>query len=337
MHNPEVILTKNRVSAIVLLGACFVLVTGCQNQWQNLGGGTVSRESLRQQAIETVKTGLSGPGSIDQIYAAEIVAETQLRNFTPELRSMLRSDMVPVRFAAAVALGDLKYLPARRAIEEALRDPDHNVRIAAAYALTRFLPDKTHVRLIYEGLSSNDQTVRANAALLLGKLRDPSALTALRWAMSDRGSVQDTRTQAAHSIALIGDETIYPTIWTLLISSFANYRILGVEAMGALGDARARNAVHTMLQDGVLDVQLAAAEHLGALGDPSGERVVLEYLRNPGTAGDALEQERQRVRAARAIGSIGTAALAEFLPQLMQDRSAIVRLAAARSAIQLTK
>jgi len=293
--------------------------------------------SLREQALSVVRAAFAGQEAIEHIYAAEVVADMGLLEFAPELRRLLKADRVPVRFAAAMALGDMKYLPARPAIDEALNDPDENVRMAAVYARVRLRLGSTLIKQVYEGLSNTDQTVRANAALVLGKLRDPAALTALYWAMSANDSSQDTRTQIAHSIALIGDEKIYPTIWTLLISSYANYRILGIEAMGALNDVQARNAIYTMLQDDVLDVRLAAAEQLGTMRDPSGEKVVLSYLREPSTAADAVERERRNVRAARAIGSIGTADLAAFLPGLLADRSATVRLAAAKSALQLSQ
>ncbi len=340
MHN------MTNTIALMLLAAT-LLLSGCQSQAPSgpatptiQTGASVPKIApgpLRQQAIDVIKSAFAGQQTIGHLYAAEVVADTGLKEFTPELRMLLKSDSMPVRFAAAMALGDLKYLPAKAAIEEALNDPDQNVRMAAMYARTRLVPDGKYVKQIYEGLSSTDQSIRANAALILGKLRDPSALTALYWVMSDKESSQDTRTQAAHSIALIGDEKIYSTLWTLLINSFANYRILGIEAMGALNDSRARSAVQTMLQDETLDVRLAAAEQLGVMKDPSGEEVVLQHLRNPVGAGEPLERERQNVRAARAIGSIGTAVLAEFLPQLMQNDSPIVRLAAAQSAIRLTQ
>jgi len=329
------------VTAILLLSV--ILVTaGCRQQTSMPAPATVSIKTtpltaveLRQQATGIIKASITSQQTIEQIYAAEVIADTGLKEFAPELRRMLKSDSVPLRFAAALAIGDLKYLPARAAIQEAMNDPDENVRMAAIYAEARFAPDAAQTKRIYEGLSSKDQTVRANAALILGKLRDPAALTALHWVMTDKESSQETRTQAAHSIALIGDEKIYSTLWALLINSFANYRILGIEAMGALGDSRARSAVYTMLQDDILDVRLAAAEQLGVMKDTSGEQVVLQYLRNPPATSEPIERERQAVRAARAIGSIGTPALAEYLPGLMQDKSPIVRLAAAKSALQL--
>jgi HEAT repeat protein len=298
---------------------------------------SASATVLRPKAMEALRDAFASPRPIDCVYACEVVADTGQRDFTPSLRKLLKSNYVPVRFAAAMAIGDMKYLPAKPAIEQALEDPDENVRMAAIYAMARFGSGSKYVKQVYDGLSSTDQTIRANAALVLGKLREKSALTALYWAMSDKDSDQNVRTQVAYSIALIGDEKIYQTLWTLLINSFANYRIMGIEAMGALNDAQARSAVLTMLRDDILDVRLAAADQLGAMGDPSGEKIVLDYLKHPTESSDPIEVERRNVRAARAIGSIGTAELAAYLPQLLQDKSPTVRLAAAKSVLQLSK
>jgi HEAT repeat protein len=292
---------------------------------------------LRPQAIAVVKAAFASPDTIECVYASEVVADAGLREMAPTLVKLLKGKTVPVRFAAAMALGDMKYMAAKPAIQEALGDSDQNVRMAAIYSMMRLGAGQAYIKQVYEGLSSKDPTIRANAALVLGKLRNQSALTALYWAMSDKDSDQDTRTQIAYSIALIGDEKIYPTLWTLLINSFANYRIQGIDAMGALGDAQARNAVYTMLRDDTLDVRLAAAEQLGVMHEFSGENIVLEYLKHPVSSSDPIEVERRSVRAARAVGSIGTAELAAFLPQLLQDKSPVVRLAAAKAVFQLSQ
>jgi HEAT repeat protein len=291
--------------------------------------------SVRQEAINVIKSAFASDQPVQCVYACEVVADAGLKEMAPTVQKQLRARTIPVRFAAAMALGDLKYVQARSALQEAQLDTDENVRMAATYALIRFGADVKNVKLIYEGLSNTEPTIRANAALILGKLKDQAALTALYWAMSDKQSDQDTRTQIAYSIAQIGDEKIYPTLWTLLINSFANYRIQGIDAMGVLNDAQARTAVYTMLRDDVLDVRLAAAEQLGVMGDNSGEKIVLEYLQKPDGTSDPAELERRTVRAARAIGAIGTPQLKAFLPQLLQDKSPIVRLSAAKSALEL--
>jgi HEAT repeat protein len=328
-------------SVTIALALAVSLIIGCNRTNQTaVAAAPAARSSvtpLRPQAIETIKGAFASQQMVQCLYASEVVADTELREFTPNLRTLLRAKPVPIRFAAAMALGDMKSVVAKSDLQEALQDDDENVRMAAAYAMTRLGSGERYVKQIYEGLSSKDQTIRANSALILGKLRDPAALTALYWAMGDKDSREETRTQVAYSIAMIGDEKIYTTLWTLLINSYANYRIMGIEAMAALNDVQAKNAVYTMLRDSVLDVRLAAAEQLGVMHDSTGEKIVLDYLKHPDSSSDPVEIERRNVRAAKAIGSIGTAELAAFLPQLLQDKSAVVRLAAAKSVIQLSR
>jgi len=70
---------------------------------------------------------------------------------------------------------------------------------------------------------------------------------------------------------------------------------------------------------------------LGKLGEPIGEPNVLQVLeKSPVTGMDT----QGRVFAALAIGEIGTEPLTKYLPQLLQDPSKPVRLAAAKAILR---
>jgi len=141
--------------------------------------------------------------------------------------------------------------------------------------------------------------------------------------------------QAAEAIAMLGDQRIYRKLWTGLISKYADDRVIGVRAMGALGTDEAKNAIITLLDDPVPEVRLAAAEQLGKLGESGGEDEVLAVLeKNLMADMDAQGQQRTKTLAALAIGEIGTDRLARYLPQLLQDPSRIVRLAAAKAVLR---
>ena len=79
---------------------------------------------------------------------------------------------------------------------------------------------------------------------------------------------------------------------TMLISSFADDRVMGIRGMGALGTADAKNAIITMLDDDILEVRLVAAEQLGKLNDNLGEPEVQDVFHKNLTA-DFDEEERQ--------------------------------------------
>jgi uncharacterized protein (DUF2336 family) len=111
---------------------------------------------------------------------------------------------------------------------------------------------------------------------------------------------------------------------------------MGVQAMAELGTPQAKNALITMLDDPVPEVRLAAAERLGFLGETIGEPDVLKVFDRDFSA-ELKPEDRQRVYvlAALAIGRIKTQKLVELLPQLLENDSRLVRIAAANAVLQL--
>ena len=295
--------------------------------------GSETTKGLVAGAEKAVSAGLKSRDGRVRANAIEVVSAGKKGVFLPKIVELLNDEVVPVRFAAAVALGDLQYEKGENQLQQLLNSPDLNVKVAAAYALCR-LGEKQHLSIIEKAAQTDDQTVKANAAMLLGKLKSKESLTIL-YSLKDNEDSSDTVAfNATEAIARIGDGKIYPKIWTMLISVYADDRYMGIQAMGALGTAKAANALLTMLDDEVTEVRLAAAEQLGLLGDISGQFVVLEYL-----AGSQQQEktvvEKRNALAALAIGQIGTEKLIEYLPKLLKNDSPAVQLAAAKSIFML--
>ena len=320
---------------------CVALVAGCgPSARSGLAGSpaTSAAGGLAGKANQIIASALSDPDPRIRSNAIEVAASTQGLRFAPSVRRLIRDPVVPVRFAAILAVGDLHYAVARpdvqQIVDETKEDP--NVRLAAAYALCR-LGLARYADDLRKAVSSPNQTVRANAALVLGKAGDTKALDVLHWAMQDKDSDEQVLIQAAESIAMLGDGRIYQRLWGKLISAYADDRIAGIRAMGALGTEQASNAILTMLNDGVVEVRLTAAAQLGRLHDTTGQIKVLEALKNgPATASPAEETgspSRARVLAALAIGEIGTEPLVKCLPRLLDDRSTFVKVAAAKAVL----
>ena len=295
-----------------------------------------SINDLVPEATRIIREGLADDNPRVRAKAIEVVATTKQVILMPDVQWLLGDESVPVRFLAALTIGDIEYSLAKNKAAQLLRDQDENVRVAAAYATARLgAPDS--LKLIYKAITSKNQTVRANAALLLGKSGDKSALKPLYWALRDKDSDDKVRFQAVEAIATLGDERIYPRLWAMLISAYADDRVMGIRAMGALGTVEAKNALITKLDDDILEVRLAAAEQLGTLGETTGEAEVLDVFTKNLTAGLEKEGlERVNVLTALAIGQIGTVSLTKFLPQLLEDESKFVRVAAAKAVFQCT-
>ena len=334
-------------------GLLSFIVIGCEGPLQDRSASpcTASGTGLVPEAIRIIEAALVDDDPEIRANAIEVVATTRRAELMPKVRRLLRDEFVPVRFAAALAIGDMQYRFARESVGQLLKDRDENVKIAAAYALVRLGPTRDEGRgtrdvhrlpsaspLIRRAIISKDQTVRANAALILGKSGDARQLKLLNWALRDRDSGDKVRFQVVEAMAMLGDEQVYPKLWAILISAYADDRVFGIGAMGALGTEQAKNALITMLDDKVLEVRLAAAEQLGALGSSLGEFEVLDVFEKNLMAGmDAEGVERVHIFTALAIGQIRTAAVTEFLPRLLENQSKRVRIAAAKAVLQCAK
>ncbi|KKK79924.1 hypothetical protein LCGC14_2828640, partial [marine sediment metagenome] len=293
-----------------------------------------SINDLAPQALEIIQYGLADDNPRIRVKAIEVVIDTKRIRLMPDVQRLLKDEFVPVRFLAALAVGDLEYHLAEREVAGLLKDEDENVRIAADYAMGRLgYPDR--FQLLRRAISSPDQRVRANAALLIGKTGDKSALKLLYRAKEDEDSDDKVRFQAAEAIAMLGDEKIFPRLWATVFSYYVDDRIRGIEAMGALGTAKARDVLITKLDDDILEIRLVAAEQLGMLGYATGEPEVLDVFTKKLTA-DLDEQglERVNVLTALAIGQIGTPSLTKFLPHLLKNKAKAVRIAAAKAVFQ---
>ncbi len=310
----------------------FALISGCGIPAPQ---DNYSSAQLEEQAVQIVKDGLSDSNPRIRVMSTETVAVTKKTQLIPGTQKLLKDDFVPVRFSAALAMGDLRYKLAEGQLKLLMaKDPDENVKIAASYALNKLSSSDNYV-LIVKALRSRNQTLRANAAMLLGKSGDRKMLKPLYDVMTNENSDDKTSFQAAEAIARLGDENIYSKLWTMLISKFADDRIIGTEAMGSLGTKDAKNALIRMLSDPVMEVRLASARQLGELGDTTGEPEVLEVFIKPLPSDLTKEDvERINIQAALAIGQIGTESLKRYLPQLLNNESAFVRLAAAKAVLQ---
>ena len=275
--------------------------------------------SLEQEAAQVIRGALVDMDAVARVNAIEVIGTTGRIDLMAGVQRLLQGQIVPVRYAAALAVGDLQYTPAQRALYPLLKDRDSNVVIAASYAMGR-LGATQYLEVIRKAIESRDQEVRANSAFLLGKIGDRGALRILKWAQEDKDSSDKVRFQALEARARLGDEDVLQRLWAIVLSANADDRVIGLRAIGALGTRRAGEIIATKLDDSVLEVRLIAAEQLGLLGDTTGEPVVLEVFRKNLTAGiDRIARERANVMAALAIGHIRTPALTKYLPLLLKN------------------
>ncbi|MDD5458337.1 MAG: HEAT repeat domain-containing protein [Phycisphaerae bacterium] len=324
-------LTSKSLAFSIVFMASAAFFFGCGQSLRAAQLFSAKYENLLPQAEKIIDLALSDTDPRIRANAVEVIASTKKVEYYPRMTAMLKDPIVPVRFAAAVAIGDTGYSQTKEIIKKLLEDPDHNVRIAAGFALAKF-GSSEGFNILGQAIIDKDQTVRANATQLLGKTGDTRALKPLNWVLKDADSDDKVRFQAVEAMARLGDESVFTKLWAMLISTYADDRAMGVRGMGALGTRKAKDVLYTVLDDDVAEVRLIAAEQLGMLGDTVGAPQVLEILQ--GKLPPHLDEEgieRIRVLAALATGEIATSDLTDFLPKLLADNSKFVRLAAAKA------
>lgn len=311
---------------------------GC-NLDQNFPAGHRSNETipvtlnaLKPRALVILESSLSHADAYLRANAIEVAVVTQQTQFLPQIAKLTTDPTPVVRFAATVAMGDLRCSSCQDLIRNLLTDPDAKVRIAAAYSLAK-LNDTKYTEQIRAGVSHSDASVRANAVFLLGKLGDPQNLPLLYSVIRDDTSTDMVRMQAVESIARLGDEQIYRTkLWALLISKFNDDRVIGIRGMGALGTPLAVDAIKTMLNDDILEVRLAAVLELARLGNRSGLELVKDYFED---TNDVSNPDVANNLAIMSIGYLKSSQLNNELLKILSSPSEQIRLLGAQSVLLL--
>ncbi|AQT70111.1 putative oxidoreductase/HEAT repeat-containing protein [Anaerohalosphaera lusitana] len=318
-----------------------VFLLGCEAEQVSTQNGNALREpvnirELEPTAIRVVETSLSDENPRIRSHAIETVVKCNRREMMPMIIDRLEDESFPVRFAAAMGLGDANYSAAKESIRPLLKDQNPHVRLSAAYALSR-MGEPNHEKLLVKTLKSPDKSLKANAVLLLGKTEKREYINDLYAVAQEPETSEQVIMQALEAIAMIGDKDVYRQLWPLLISKYADDRQIGIRAMGALGTSDAEDAIITMLEDEVTEVRLCAAEQLGRMGNRVGRPEVLDYLKDRQTDAYTISKRRADFTAALAIGRIGGSELTRFLPGLLESDWQHIRLNAAGSVLLLVR
>lgn len=324
-----------RISLFVLIGFGLCCV-GCMDKQTPTHTNpiafitSVKVQTLKPQALSILERSFKSPDAYLRANAIEVTVTTKQKQFLPQLAKMTTDQAPAVRFAATVALGDLHCTGFESLLRNLLNDPDTNVQIAAAYSLTK-LNQKQYAQLLHEAVVHSGPSVRANAALLLGKLGDRDDIPLLYRILRDDSSTAMVRMQAVESIARLGDQQIYRTkLWALLISKFNDDRVMGIRGMGALGTTEAIDAIKTMLNDDVYEVKLAAAHELARLGQKNGLQLVRDHFKQPGNMNNS---DMDNCIAIMAVGYMKDSELNNSLPKALSSTSRQVQLLGSQSVL----
>ena len=296
-------------------------------------------QGRREMALDVLRQ------ASDAEYALLRANAIEAMRFVPEnLDSLVRRGLVDinrgVRFTAAMTIGRYRMEHLAHLLEPLLRDDSESVRAAAMYGLKR-CGKPVDLSPLSVMILSDEPEVRANTAMVLGDLGNPSAVPVVRQAIGlgmDRvnaAKVKIVDLQLAEALVNLGEERQLEVIRAALFAPAEEGELTALACMmcGRLDDERTvpdliRLARLTGQFQQPAEVRMAATWALAHI-DPAQalSDVPLGYIGDP--------QYQLRVQAALTLGEIGDPASLSVLASRLSDENPLVQVAAATAVLQI--
>lgn len=267
-----------------------------------------------------------------------MASEPQL--LEPLVTQGLADDNRGVRFVAVMTIGRFKMDSVCHLLEPMLRDESESVQAAAIYGM-RQCGMKVDQTPLASMVASDNPEVRANAAMVLGELGNPSAVPMIRQAAGtgmERASgarAKMVQLQMAESLVMLGEEDEIVAIRATLFAPPEEGELTALACMisGRLRDERVvadlvRLARRTGRYQQPAEIRMAATWALAHMGTAQASTdVPLAYL--------SADEFQLRVQAALTLGEIGDPAVLRALSEKLSDSSPRVQVAAAAAILQI--
>lgn len=281
-------------------------------------------QGLRRDAEAELSKSFSSGDPVVRANAIEATQKISGVSGAPRLIAALTDPAAPVRFAGAMACGTLKLQAAKDRLLTMTGDRNVSVQVAVRFALHRL--GDTRLSHDFELLSKDPSaSVRANTALALGLLNEPSATNILRPMLADTD--RKVRMQVVESMYRLGDDEARNKLVVGSVSVFPDEQIICVLALAGPKKPDVMRYLRAALTAEAPETRLAAARAVGMLGSDDGMTIALKAVDN--------KDARQRSMAALALGDIGRTDAQDELKDLLRDKEPAVRLAAAAAVLQL--
>jgi HEAT repeat protein len=281
-------------------------------------------KSLRDLAWQELSTAKASPDPLIRAHALEGMKDSVGANASDAIVSGLYDDAPVVRFAAAMASGELKLEPARKPLIGLVDDVDASVRVGSRFGLHR-LGDVSRSHDLEISAKDPQPRTRGDTALALGLIGEPSAVNVLIPMLADPNSA--VRLQVAEALWRLGREDGLERLVSYSVSGHADEQMIALLALAAPRDRRVLGHITGNLTSDYEEVALVAARAAGMLGSDAGYGVALNGYKS--------KDPRQRMLAALAFGAIGRTDAQDELAQLLWDPNHEVRIAAATSLLMM--
>jgi HEAT repeat protein len=305
----------------------------------------IDAQAVLQQAAED-----KDPAT--RAHAVEAIAEASGARAGGVLRQALSDPNPVVRFAAAMAIGDMRYAPAKADLLRMAQyktdgaERDKTVYCATIYALFR-LGETSHATPLGRLLFDDEREIRANVALIMGRMREPSAIGPLKSLLTDE---QDVGVQLliVEALALLGDQRNARIMEAYTKTQYEDERLVAIRAMPEIASTQTAVVLWGLAaRHEPPRVRIAAAEALGRMGEtaPALTRLCVRAAEAPeAVLADAAKRGEEipitwvtslQQLAAIALGRIGEPTAVNTLHPLLRHEDGAVRVAAAMSILRL--
>lgn len=331
-----------RISHFALWAATLALTPGC---FGTLRGSlpTESRRSFRAEAIDFLQRSAYSDEPVVRMQAIEAMQEIAPREGLPYIEGNIDNGYAGVSFAALMAVGTLREASVVERIRTRAEDADPSVKIAALFAMHQLGDHKRTGELSELLMKHRDARVRANAALAIGRLKEPGSARVLHAALK-REQKDAVKMQILEALALLGDSDGIERLRFYGYSAVPDQSALALMLLANAGANEAEELFRYRLDFADQpEIKLQAARGLGRLGHDDGLDLALAYLffNSPDRRrkNDPPEQQIKRIRAlaALALEAIGNPQALSALQRAFHQagQSDLVRLAIARAAVAL--
>ena len=302
------------------------------------------------EATSVLRNAAEDADPVVRANALEAMAATLGTQVGANYIQALSDPSAAVRFAAAMAIGDTRYAPARAQLDKMAQDktgePDRRVFVAVVYALFR-LGDETYLNQLARSIRDPEKEVRADAAMILGKMDDPSAVEPLKMALKDERD-PGAQIQFVEALARLGDVRSIYRLEAYTKTTYVDERLVAIRAISEVNPPRAEQILDFLL--GVkqpIPVRVAAVGALARLGLPyhGGDALCAEAIKNPEGLLRAYYGKDREIKpveivslqelAAISLGWMRQEPAVEVLVPLLQSHDGTVRVAAAMSILRL--
>lgn len=324
-------------------------LVGCQNPAPAPTATLTPAERLDLEARALNLLLRAAESDLDDIScnAIEALVRVAPRDGLPAFRKALRAESPMVRYAGYAALGELRQRDALPAILAGVHDPHPHVRLAAAFAACRCGRDG-YARLLVRTLTdAADEGLRADAAALLGRLREPRAVKWLRVALGHPANKRSTRVTLAlyGALAALGEKDAVDQL-IFYSQGATEARADALLNLAELVNREARDALRYRLlgvNEEYDEARLIAARGLGRLGYRDGYELAVQKLtfKDPNPAPDPDNPDRTfpvRSMAIHALAEIGDPRAIPALRRIAADPAdARLQVAASYALLRLLK